>query len=228
MMDRDFWHQRWHEGRIGFHQGTVTPLLEKHWPTMVIPPGARVFVPLCGKSLDLAWLAAQGHEVLGVELSPIAVEQFFDEHELAPEVSTSRYGRHHRAGGIELICGDAFDLDEHALAGCAAFYDRAALIALPEDLRRVYAQRLYPRLPPDCGGLLIGLEYPPREMSGPPFPVSPREVRALYGRDWSIDVLERSDILAQQRNFAAEGVSSLHTAAYRMQRRPASAPSRPG
>jgi thiopurine S-methyltransferase len=226
-MDRDFWHQRWKEGRIGFHQESVTPLLEKHWPAMSIPRKARVFVPLCGKSLDLAWLAAQGHDILGIELSPIAVEQFFDEHQLTPTVSTSRYGRHHRAGGIELICGDAFDLDEQVLAGCAAFYDRAALIALPEDLRLRYAQRLYPRLPPVCCGLLIGLEYPAREMSGPPFPVNPREVRALYGRDWSIDVLERSDILAEQRHFAAEGVSSLHAAAYRLQRRPASTAARP-
>jgi len=162
-MDPDFWHQRWREGRIGFHQERPLPLLLKHWSALALAPGSQVFVPLAGKSLDLAWLAAQGYRVLGVELSPLAVAQFFAEHGLTPQVHDSRYGRHYRAGDIELICGDVFGLDAEALAGCAAVYDRAALIALPPALRHRYVGELQALLPAGCRGLLITLEYPQHE-----------------------------------------------------------------
>ena len=134
-MQPDFWHQRWADNQIGFHQSSPTPLLLKYWPALGIAQGAQVFVPLAGKSLDMAWLAAQGHRVLGVELSQLAVEQFFAEHGLQPETRDSKYGRHHEAGGIELIVGDAFGLDPALLADVAGVYDRAALIALPPALR---------------------------------------------------------------------------------------------
>ena len=110
-MDADFWQQRWREGRIGFHQDRPTPLLEQYWDAVGVAHGARVLVPLCGKSLDLAWLAARGHEVLGVELSRLAIEQFFAEHALTPSVHETANGRHSVAGPIELIEGDAFALD---------------------------------------------------------------------------------------------------------------------
>ncbi len=218
-MDPDFWHQRWCEGRIGFHQDKPTPLLLEHWPALGLAPGSQVFVPLAGKSLDLAWLAAQGHRVLGVELSPLAVAQFFAEHGLTPQVRDSRYGRHFRAGDIELICGDVFGLDAEVLADCAAAYDRAALIALPPPLRRRYVRELHALLPAACRGLLITLEYPPHEKQGPPFAVPEAEVRELYGRDWRVETLERRDILAQQPGFVAEGVRVLETVVYRLSKR---------
>ena len=218
-MDPAFWHQRWADNQIGFHQDKPTPLLLKHWGALDVAPGACVFVPLAGKSLDLAWFAAQGYRVLGVELSQRAVEQFFAEHGLVPAIAESRYGIHYTAGAIELVCGDAFGLDADALARCDAVFDRAALIALPPDLRRRYAHELYGRLPRGCRGLLITLDYPPQEKAGPPFPVPDDEVRALYGNDWDLALLERRDILAQQPGFQAEGVTDLHTSAWRLQRR---------
>lgn len=218
-MDAQFWHARWHEGRIGFHQDKVTPLLQKHWPSLGVATGSRVFVPLAGKSLDLLWFAAQGHGVLGVELSQLAVEQFFAGHALEPTISQSRYGRHYTASGVELICGDAFALDGEVLAGCGAVYDRAALIALPPRLRQRYAGELYGRLPAGCRGLMITLEYPQQQKAGPPFSVDEAEVRALYGHDWSVATLERRDILSTQPNFVEEGVSALDTVVYALQRR---------
>lgn len=218
-MDPDFWHQRWREGRTGFHQDRPTPLLLEHWPALELIPGSRVFVPLAGKSLDLVWLAARGHRVLGAELSPRAVAQFFAEHGLTPQVRDSRYGRHYRAGDIELICGDVFGLDADVLADCAAVYDRAALIALPPPLRRRYVRELHALLPAGCRGLLITLEYPQHEKQGPPFAVPEAEVRELYGRDWRVETLERRDILAQLPGFAADGVSALETVVYQMSKR---------
>ncbi|WP_119718569.1 thiopurine S-methyltransferase [Cognatilysobacter tabacisoli] len=219
-MDPTFWHDRWQANQIGFHQDTPTPLLLKHWPAVGVEPGTRVFVPLAGKSLDMAWLASQGHPVLGVELSPLAVDAFFAEHGLSPQTRESPYGVHHVAADIELIRGDAFALDEAALAGCRAVFDRAALIALPPELRTRYVRELYARLPEGCRGLLITLEYPQHEKNGPPFAVHEDEVRELYGRDWTVELLERRDILAQQPGFVAEGVTALSTAVYRIVRQP--------
>lgn len=218
-MNPDFWHDRWHEGRIGFHQETVTPWLPMLWPTLELPVGSRVFVPLAGKSLDLLWLRAQGHRVLGVELSRLAVEQFFAEHGLTPTTRESRHGTHYAHDGIELICGDAFALDAEALADCDAVFDRAALIALPPDLRQRYVGELYAHLPRGCRGLLVTLEYPQAEKVGPPFAVDEAEVRALYERDWTVAVLDQADILAMQPGFIAEGVTALATVAYRLDRR---------
>lgn len=218
-MQPEFWHQRWREGRTGFHQDRPTPLLVEHWPALGVAAGATVFVPLAGKSLDLAWLAAQGHRVLGVELSQLAVDQFFAALGEVPSRRTTPYGIHHQAGGIELIVGDAFGLDAAVLADCAAVYDRAALIALPPELRLRYAHELYASLPRACRGLLVTLEYPQHEKQGPPFSVEEAEVHALYGRDWEIATLERRDILAREPGFVAEGVTALATAAYRLRRR---------
>ena len=171
-----------------------------------------------------AYVASKGAvaaltRALAVELSPMAIEQFFAEAGIEPTATRSRYGTHHRAGAIELICGDVFDLDREALSGCTAFYDRAALIALPAPLRQRYADEVYAALPPRCRGLLVSLEYPPAELDGPPFAIDEAQVRALYQRDWSIEVLERQDILANQPAFQAQGLTSMNNIAYVLQRR---------
>lgn len=217
-MDPEFWHQRWQAGQIGFHQAAPTTLLLRHWPSLGIEPGARVFVPLAGKSRDMAWFAAQGYRVLGVELSQIAVDAFFAEHGLVPEIETSRYGVHHRAGGIELICGDAFALDAALLGDCAAVFDRAALVALPPRLRERYVRDLHAQLPPGCRGLLVTLEYPQADRDGPPFSVDAAEVQALYARDWQVELLDRRPIPPGHEGFLA-GASVLHTAVHALTRR---------
>lgn len=218
-MNPEFWHTRWQEGRIGFHQDDVTPLLRQYWSTIGVAEGARVFVPLAGKSRDLLWLAAQGLRVFGVELSQLAVEQFFQDNGLVPEIRRSRYGTHYSAGEIELLHGDAFALDAAILHDCTAVYDRAAIIALPADLRRRYASELYAALPSGCQGLMVSLEYPQAQKEGPPFSVESDELQGLFGQDWDIELLERHDILATQTGFVAEGITSLHNVAYRFRRR---------
>jgi thiopurine S-methyltransferase len=222
-MEPEFWLERWREGRVHFHQTRVTPPLERFWPTLDIAPGSRVLVPLCGKTLDMPWLAERGLHVLGVELSPLAVQQFFDENALTPQVRRSAMGEHysarHGAGNIEIICGDIFAVDADTLRGCTGVFDRAALIALPRDMREPYVRHVYGQLADDYQGLLITLDYPQPEMDGPPFCVDDNEVQALYAGHSVAELVYRRDILALEPKFQKAGVSRLDAVAYRLQRR---------
>ncbi|BDZ56426.1 thiopurine S-methyltransferase [Barrientosiimonas endolithica] len=211
-MDAQMWEQRWAEGRIGFHQQTVTPQLEQHWPGLGVPAGARVFVPLAGKSLDMVWLVEHGHPVLGVELSQLAIDQFFAERGLQPDVHESAYGVHHVAGHYELIRGDVFDLDLAGLGGCTAVFDRASLIALPAEDRPRYA-RLFDHLAPGTRGLVVTLDYDQSRMDGPPFSVPEPEVDRLYAPAWQVDRLERS-VSEPEPRLARAGLTELATTTY--------------
>ncbi|MEO8802154.1 MAG: thiopurine S-methyltransferase [Rudaea sp.] len=217
-MKADFWLQRWREGRTGFHHDKPSPLLQAHWLSLSLPADSRVLVPLSGKSRDMVWLASQGHRVLGVELSPLAVEQFFKENELHPSVRETRVGTHFCAGSIEVICGDFFGIDSDVVSDCTGVYDRAALIALPADMRQRYAAHLSSMLAAHCQMLLVTLDYAQAEMDGPPFAVGAAEVDSLYGRYWKVAKLEQQEILSEQPNLAAQGLTALQTAAYRLQR----------
>lgn len=217
-MEVDFWLERWREGRIGFHLNQVMPLLRKHWPSLQVASGERVLVPLCGKTLDMAWLASQGYKVLGVELSQVAVEQFFDEHSLTPTQHDTTQGRHYIAGDIEIICGDIFQLSAETLSECAAVYDRAALIALPARMRQGYVDHIYNQLPHDCKGLLITLDYPQEQKDGPPFSVPDAEVQTLFSGATSATIIDRRDILQEEEKFVQSGVQRLETIVYRLDR----------
>jgi len=217
-MEPEFWLQRWQEGRTGWHQQEVDRLLRRHWPALGVESGGRVLVPLCGSSLDLAWLAAQGHPVVGVELSMLACEQFFARQELVPTLTHHRGFRRLACEGIELWCGDVFALQPDDLADVAAVYDRAALVALPPDMRIRYVRSVYDLLPDGCRGLLITLEYPPEERDGPPFAVDGDEVLRLFTPRWQVDRIDARDILDGEPRFRDEGVTDLWTAVYRLQR----------
>ncbi|MDQ2149940.1 thiopurine S-methyltransferase [Alcaligenaceae bacterium C4P045] len=215
-MDADFWLARWEEGATHFHQQRVTPLLQKYWPTLALPAGSKVLVPLCGKSLDMVWLAEQGHQVLGVELAEVAVQQFFSENALDPVITPSAVGSHYRAGNIEIICGDIFALDDAVLGGCLGAYDRAALVALPEEMRARYAAHVYGKLARDYRGLLLTLDYPQTQMPGPPFSVGDDEVQRLFVGHSTATLLSRRDILDKEPKFAERGLKQLDTLVYKL------------
>lgn len=215
-MQTQFWLDKWENGSIGFHQDAPLPLLLKHWPNMDVARDSRVLVPLCGKSLDMPWLAERGHQVLGVELSARAIEQFFSEHELTPERRESPMGVHFTAGNIELIQGDILDLDDATLAACDAVYDRAAIVALPRDMRQRYVRDVYGRLPAHCRTLVMTLEYAQEDMDGPPFSVDSEQLQQMFEPGWRMERLDRRDILASEPGFQRRGLTSLHTGAYKL------------
>ena len=222
-METEYWLKRWREGRTGWHHEEVMPLLVQHWSALNVRSGARVLVPLCGKSLDMLWLSQQGMRVLGIDVSPIAIESFLAENQLHARTRSTAEGTHYEVtnapgGDIEIINGDVFEADPEAVAQCAAFYDRAALIAMPAPMRGRLANDVYLQLPADSSGLLITLDYPEHEMQGPPFSVDDAEVHRLFDRQWNVERLERRDILASQPMFSGQGVTALHTAVYALTR----------
>lgn len=209
-MKKEFWLERWEREEIGFHQDEINSYLRQYWDELNTASDALVFVPLCGKSSDLLWLRKQGHQVLGVELSPIAVQAFFRENNLIPHCATTGKFDRYEADGISILCGDFFDLDRADLAKVNAVYDRASLIALPPEMRERYARHLISILPPSTKTLLITFDYPQHEMQGPPFAVSKSEVEALYSGRASFRLLAQLDVLPQNPRFQLRGVNSLY------------------
>ncbi|GAA3529090.1 thiopurine S-methyltransferase [Zobellella aerophila] len=189
-MDADFWHQRWQTSRIGFHQPRVNRQLQEHWQALASPERAEVLVPLCGKSLDMHWLAEQGHHIDGFELSPLAVRDFFIEAGVTPRQQQLTHYLCWQAGDISLYQGDFFQAESLGKRYRVA-YDRAALIALPEQLRARYARLVASLLVPGGQMLLITLDYAPAQSEGPPFSVTETEVRRLFEPCFEITLLGR-------------------------------------
>lgn len=208
-MNREFWQARWEEGRIGFHQDEVNPYLQRYWPKLNVATGATVFVPLCGKSRDVLWLRNRGYSVIGVEVVTRAVEAFFAENHMATTQQRRGTFALWESEGIKILQGDFFDLSANDVAGIAAVYDRASLIALPPPLRQRYAAHLRAILPGKMNILLVTMDYPQAEMEGPPFAVREQEVAALYQDHFKIELVCSEDILAANPRFQEQGLSRL-------------------
>ncbi|NLE86907.1 MAG: thiopurine S-methyltransferase [Myxococcales bacterium] len=208
-MHEDFWRKRWAENQIGFHEGKPNAHLQRFSERLRTTAQPRVLVPLCGKAADLAWLAAQGFLVTGVELVREAAEAFFQEHGLS--------AREERDGGlpclagerVRIAVGDFWRWDFRESAPIDAAYDRAALVAVrPEDRER-YVRHLLAPLRPAAPILLVTFAYDQTRMSGPPFSVDAAEVQRLFASRCEIEALEDVDILEREPRFRARGLESL-------------------
>ena len=170
----EHWLQRWRDGNTGWHEAEGNASLRRHWSGS----GKRILVPLCGKTRDLIWLEGQGNEVVGVELSDIAVQGFFDENEIACSLvqgALTRYVAEDRS--ITIYCGDYFEFSEGGFDG---YYDRGALVALPHDLRRAYVEHTRSLLSENAVQLIISLEYDDSIATGPPFSVPEGEILSYW------------------------------------------------
>lgn len=215
-MESNFWHERWSKGEIGFHKTEVNPLLVGFWERLALAPGTEVFVPLCGKSLDMLWLAERGHPVLGIELSELACAAFFSENGLTATRSASGRFQKWTSGPITILQGDVFDLQPADLATIGAVYDRAALIALPPELRAPYVAHVARVLPRPLPTLLITIEYDPSKRPGPPFSVTEQEVAALYQPTHNIEKLHTHDAFDPASPWAQMGLTWLDEKVYRL------------
>lgn len=209
-MEHQFWHARWERDEIGFHERQVHAMLDRHWPIVAGTDSGAVLVPLCGKSLDMVWLAQQGHGVVGAELSEIAVRDFFAGEALTPTVSESGALRLFTAGDYRLWCGDFLALTAQHTGRLTLAYDRAALIALPPAMRRDYARSLLDLLAPGARILLITLQYDDAQMKGPPFNVPLDEVASLFASACELEQLEQGPSLVKGR-FEVQQTATLLT-----------------
>lgn len=192
-MDADFWKARWEKGEIAFHEREANPFLVKYFKELSLAKGSRVFVPLCGKTLDIAWLLSHGYRVAGAELSEIAVKGLFAGLGVAPKISEIGRVSRYRAQNIDIFLGDLFDVTREMLGPVDAIYDRAALVALPKEMRDRYTEHLV-EISDNAPQLVIAYEYDQSMVNGPPFSVSQDEVRRQYTDSYNLTLLGSSDV----------------------------------
>ena len=226
-MEAAFWRTKWKDNVIGFHQAEFNAHLTRWWPTLSLSPGARVLVPLCGKTRDMLWLRQRGHAVVGVELSEIACQAFFEEngvpYQREPVGSHVRWRATDDGPALELLQGDFLALDASKLGRVDALFDRAAFIALPEPMRRRYAKQLAALLPPAARGLLIHIWYPQHEKKGPPFSVTPSHASDLLAEDFELQTCAQQDLMQDLVMSKRWPLSSLDQAIVALTRRQGSA-----
>lgn len=198
-MDSKFWQQRWQDGRIGFHKSNVNPQLTEYFSELAVPISGQVLVPLCGKSVDMVWLAHAGYDVVGVELVETAVQAFFAEQKVIPTITEftsatdnailKRYQGQLAGQTITLWAADIFAISAIDIGEINAVYDRAALIALPATMRTDYSAQIV-KLSNHAPQLLITLNYDQSKKDGPPFSISQQQLQQYYDTDYKIIELE--------------------------------------
>ena len=213
-MEHDFWHERWQSNQLGFHQEATNARLMAFWPRLNLSAGSTVLVPLCGKSLDMLWLEAQGHKIVGIELSQIAVDAFFAENNL--EVSSETVGEFNvsRAGQIEIWCGDFFKFDPALIGAANAVYDRGSLVALPVEMRPRYCAKLKADLSPTAKQFLALVEYDQSEMGGPPFSVPHQYLVDQYSDRFTIEPVFNEEVTELPDRFRERGLTWMRDSGY--------------
>lgn len=216
-MESKFWHEKWDKNEVGFHLKKTHPLLQKHLNKERLDSIKTVFVPLCGKTLDIQYLLELGLNVVANELSEKAVQALFEGLNLKPEITTWSGGKCYSAAGLKVWVGDFFELKSEQLDNIDLIYDRAALIALPEEMRLKYAKHLI-LVSNSASQFLITLAYDQNVMAGPPFSVSKAEVIKHYEGGYGVDELSSKDIIEYESKFASRGLDCLVESAYWLSR----------
>lgn len=192
-MDAQFWHDRWAKNEIGFHKSEANPFLVKYVHALALRKGNRVFVPLCGKTLDIPWLLSNGYRIAGSELSALAIDQLFSGLGVTPTITKNGRIAHYHANNIDIFVGDLFDVTRTMLGPVDAIYDRAALVALPDTIRSRYTAHVTD-ITNHAPQLLICYEYEQRAAEGPPFSISHEEVRRHYADQYQLTLLTSEEV----------------------------------
>ena len=192
-MDVNIWEKRWLKNDIGFHEARPNPNLISYLANLNLAKGSRIFVPLCGKTVDIRWLLSNGYRVAGIELIELAVDQLFSENGIEPEVTSIGELKRFSGKNIDIFVGNVFDLDKETLGAVDGVYDRAALVAIPPDKRENYAAHLT-QITALAPQLVITCDYDHRKIKGSPFPVSGEAMQACYGKAYQLALAERAEI----------------------------------
>jgi thiopurine S-methyltransferase len=193
-MEANFWHKKWANNEIAFHRSNPNPLLIEHIRLLSLAEGSLIFIPLCGKTLDIAWLLSNGYRITGVELVEPAIEQLFAELAMVPKISVIGKIKHYSAKSIDIYVGDIFEVSQEMLGPVDAIYDRAALVALPEALRRRYTAHLI-EITNKSPQLLIAYHYDQNLLKGPPFSISNEEVNQHYKDSYNLTLIISMNVI---------------------------------
>lgn len=207
-----YWQDRWLNQQTGWHQADVSNYLIESFSSFDLPPKSTIFVPLCGKSLDMRWFIEQGYQVIGVEASKLAIQEFFKEAALSVEVVEIEGLICWQAENIKIYQADYFDLTAAHLKTIDLIYDRASLVALPHTEQRGradYAQHLVDIIPASIKMLLVTLDYNQQKMEGPPFAVSDAEIQDLYQATFNIKLLKEAELIEKEPRFQQKGLDSF-------------------
>jgi len=218
-MDPQFWLDRWKQSDTGFHREKAHGVLTRFWPRLDIPKESTVFVPLCGMSWDMVWLANAGHKIIGVELSDIAIDAFFKSQNLTPQKRRQEDFTIWSSAPYEIWHGDMFKLPASVIGSCTALYDRASLVALPEKMQVPYAHLLKTHLPSKAKLLLVSLTFDQDEMKGPPFSTPRKRIKELFEPSFEIETLDDSMALDENDNLKKRGLTALSENCYLLQKR---------
>lgn len=192
-MEADFWHQCWDKNDIGFHEQKANPMLVKYLDSLALQTGDRIFLPLCGKTPAIQWLLNTDFKIVGVELSPLAVEQLFSDLKIEPTITDCGPFKRYQANNIDIYLGDLFNLSQDQLGPVQAIFDRAALVALPPQMREQYTAHLK-IISCVAPQLLLSFDYDQSLRSGPPFSVPESDIQQYYNITYHIKLLERKTI----------------------------------
>ena len=204
----EFWHDRWQDENIGWHQDKYNDLLIKYWPMINVIEEGNVLVPLCGKSLDMLWLAKQGYNVFGLEMIQKAVETFFLENRLEFDIVDIAKHKKYSSQSFTIFQGDIFDLDADIISA-DAWYDRAALIAIDPSNRRDYVNQIRKQIRLGAVGLLITFCYPQKQMQGPPFALHDDDVRELFSDGFDLECLDNINLQYEKDRGLTNVTSSV-------------------
>lgn len=208
-MEAQFWKKAWDEGRIGFHRGEFHPELLKYFPLLEAKGEQSILVPLCGKTLDITWLSHQELYVTGLELCQKAVLEYFKDHAIENyEVEENTYTHQN----ITLEVGDFFNHNRES--GYDFIYDRAAIVALPPEMRTRYAKKCLELLRPQGKSLLIAFEYDQSKIDGPPFNVSEEEINSLFGKEAKVELLDTQSEKPKNPKFQEAGLERFTQKVY--------------
>ena len=208
------WLKFWENNETNWHGDNVTQELIEYFELFELEPRDKVFVPLCGKSLDMLYIMNQGFSVIGVEISEIGVRQFFNENNLTYKITKVDDFDLYSTENLEIYCGDFFALTSKHLNKVKSVFDRKSLIALEPEVRQKYVKHLNDIISVGARILLVTLQYPQHQMSGPPFSVNKSEVESLFSMTFESQELRSFNDIENGSKLERAGVDYINNAAY--------------
>lgn len=212
-MSNKIWKSMWKHNQFQFHQPIINPLLQQYLPQLQLSANDDILVPLCGKSLDMDLLIDSGYHVIGIELSKIAIQAYFDARNIKPQHEKKGQFIRWWHNDIEIWCGDIFNLTDNDISHVKTLYDCASLTALPSESRPHYVQHFYEKLSKQSQILLITTESADEHQLESASMID-SEVQSLYENYYQIELLHGQSSLKQDPEHPGAAIMPMDEKVY--------------